>query len=99
MHFPFLLSVPFSFLALATITSAAPGSSTFTLTLSPDGFNPALAELAKRDPGMCEDTCPAGSPRVANCAYAYNSAPPSCFCAGNGLQCKGGKLRSSLVLF
>ena len=84
----------FTLLSTTLLANPVPVPSSFALNLSPNGYSATAAldaQLIKRGgktPGQCEDVCPNGSPRVANCATLYDQTI-WCFCAGNGLQCTG----------
>lgn len=91
MQFTSYLSLPLSLLAFTTLISALPQTPTsFDIVLNGAGPIADMADglISKRDgPGVCEDVCPAGSPRVASCSYTHISETPHCFCAGNALEC------------
>lgn len=91
-----LLATNLLTLSLAAPTPA-PSFQTYTLTLSPNGFN---ADIAKRSsspqPGQCDTVCPNGSPRIASCSQPFYgngdfAGDARCWCAGNGMQCVPGK--------
>lgn len=95
----FLSPLLFTATNLLTLSLAAPSPvfETYTLTLSPDGFNADITKRSDPQPGQCEQVCPAGSPRVASCTQAFYSGgtftgAARCWCAGNGMQCIGGML-------